>query len=341
MFSSRFKLHSSLLSLDVFKNSFNASQLVAGSHLDQDVELLYARYRFRYAFYVEAARYFGVQSSSGALYTALLPLVGQAGMGSGQWHIDMLRGGLNFAIANPLPDMTTYRAKKARGEDVSVEETTLRSQLNGNVANINLNTFYPNLIDRFALAAYLVRQNLSAVVDFREGVGMGVVDDAHGNVLPGLAKEMVFFIGYHELMLYLDEYKEANPGETLLDATHIVMHTEMDRTPNVAGNAFVAGNGTNHAQKSTTVLMAGYGVNGGRVIGDNHKGANDANQFTSQGFTHALPIDLGTGLPNERGKLVTIKTLAPTMLAMFDTALPFNQISDEDALPAAIKKDMA
>ena len=168
---------------------------------------------------------------------------------------------------------------------------------------------------------------------------MGVIDDAHHNVLPGLAKEMVFFIGFQELMRYLDEYKNANPGETLLDATHIVMHTEMDRTAYVDNNNLSAYSGTNHALSSTSVLQAGYGINGGKIIGDNHKGPNDANQFSGQ-FTSALPIDVGTGLPNEHGKMVSIKALAPTMLSMFDTALPFNQISDEDAVAAVIKKNM-
>ncbi len=339
MFKSRFKLRSSVMSLDLFKNSFNASQKVTGSHLDQDVELLYARARFRYRIFTESARFFGVHNSSG-LYHAMVPLAGQSGMASGQWYIDKLRAGMAYADANPLPDMTTYRTKKLLGQDVTTDVATLRTQLNANINNPAFHDLHTNLIDQFAMAAYLVRENLSAVVDFRDGYGMGVVSDAHGNVVPGLAMDMVFMAGFQELMRYLDEYKEANPGETLLDATHIVMHTEMDRTAWIGGNSIVAGNGTNHAERSTSVIMAGYGVHGGRIIGDNHKGPNDANQFQGLGFTHPLPIDVGTGLPNANGKLVTIKSLAPTMLAMFDAPLPFNQISDEDAVPAVIKKKM-
>lgn len=342
--SSRLKLKSSLSSLGVFSNSFQASATVAGSFLDQDIELLYLRNRFLNSAYAGTCTYFGISQNggSGEMYTALsaLPANGGSGLGSGNDYISSLRTGLVYLTSHPLPDLTSYRSRKRSGLDTTSDEAILRPLL---TANINsLQRLYPGLVDKFALSAYLVIQNLSAVVDFRDGAGMDIIDDAHHTVLPSRVKEMAFFSCYRELMLALDEVKDAEgvmPGETLLDATHIVMHTEMDRTAGVLDNTLGVTGGTNHSSSSTTVLMAGYGIHGGSVIGDLHKGVNDGNEFGGN-FTSALPINTSTGLPSAGGSLVTLQSLAPTLVEMFDAKLPPQQISAFGFVSAVIKKRM-
>ncbi|MBC7692440.1 MAG: DUF1501 domain-containing protein [Methylotenera sp.] len=347
--TNRLTLKSSIASLATFTNSYHAGSALAGSFLDRDIELYYLRSRFLIRVHQALYTYFGLTSNggSGQLFDALTALPGNAGSGlaSGADSIATFRNAISYINAHPIPETTliAYRAKKILKQDTSTEESVLLPVFSGLIQN--LRWLYPDLIEKFALSAFLVRQNLSAVIDFKEGYGMNVTDDPHGNTLPGLIKSMVFHASYAELMQALDEVKNAAgvlDGETLLDATHIVMHTEMDRTPWIHNNSLGINGGSNHAGNSTSVLMAGYGIHGGSVIGDLHKGPADDNQYGALGFVSSMPIDIGTGLPNRNGTKVSIKSLAPTVIEMFGEKLvPLQQISDESFVPAVVKRRMA
>ena len=349
--TSRLKLKNSIANIAGFAQFNDASRLVAGSKMDQDIEFLYLQNRFRENIYRQICSYFGIGSSgldsaANPASTYLYNVIDQidsanANVPNTVWMqnhnmISDLRAHLNYVISNPLPDITAYRTKKAAGTLTATEEQTLRNQLNSNVANLGNQS--PALMDKFTLAAYFVRQNLSSVVDFREGQGSDVYDDAHHNSIPSFVRALVFFAGYQQLMLCLDEIKEVNPGETLLDATHIVMHTEMDRTAWVANNRFLDG-GTNHSDHTTSFLMAGFGITGGRIIGDLHRGINDAPNFPGMPFTSSLPLDTREGQPLPGGRKVTYKSLAPTMVEMFSQKLPDNQISDEGFFEPVINRN--
>ena len=320
------KLKSSVANAGVFLQSGLAASKVAGSKMDQDIELLHLRNRFREKTFQIMASYYGVASSggSGALYANFSPRSSGAEV--------VLRAGLLYTRANPLPDLSAYRTNQLS----PTQAAQLRAQLVSNISA--LNGLYPDLIDQFALSSYLVRRNLSAVIDFKDGDGGSVIDDAHHNTFPGQVKAMIFFTCYQQLMLSLDEVKEVNPGETLLDATHIVMHTEMDRTPWIGNDDF--SEGTNHSDYSTSFLMAGYGINGGKVVGDLHHGPNDVSQFGAGTFTAPLPIDPNSGEVKSGGKIVTMAALAPTIVEMFGAKLPDNQISEQSFVGGIIRKKM-
>lgn len=105
------------------------------------------------------------------------------------------------------------------------------------------------------------------------------------------------FVGLNQLMALLD----ATPGPaggTLADQTVVVVLSEMGRTPQL--NSF---NGKDH-WPYTSILLAGAGLAGDRVIGD----------FDDSFY--GLPIDPGSGEVSESGQVLSAESVGATLLEL-------------------------
>lgn len=168
---------------------------------------------------------------------------------------------------------------------------------------------------RFALAEFLVRHDLAAVVDLP-----GLMMDFH---VENDADARVMLANLTALKLLVRRLKAAvlPDGSTALDCTTVVMHTEMERSPTLVPNY---GNprraGTQHWDLTTSVLLAGAGIAGGRVVGDFARPAGDRFPGFSQAAFTALPLDLSSGRPKLGGVTVSVRSLFSTLLRCFDAS---------------------
>lgn len=180
----------------------------------------------------------------------------------------------------------------------------------------------------FALADFLVRSDISAVVDIPHFMSDA---QSHHNWFTPFTQNVAAFGAYHELITSLKEVPLTS-GSSLLDQTLIVMHTEVDRT--LAHN--IGEPGTDHGE-SASVLLAGHRVNGGRVVGDISWGPLEDTNFKGVSLGAPLPINLDTGIPAPDGTPVSTKSLFPTVLSIFGAPVPTQQITEAKSIPAIIK----
>lgn len=340
-----------------FAAGFAGSTQVAGSEMAKSIEFryLYKRYILAMAqkvlalydftdpnpklsvlqlmntIYKEPSAYWGLKASLGAVIS---PSYGAGKIG-------------------PLPDMSAWRALKlalladpgnaSLKAQLAATEAALAPKLDdATTVNSGGSLAFTSLLRQwaypYAMADFLVRNDLSAVVDIPSPIG-----DFHGANLAGLVQATATFSAYRELMNSLREVAFPE-GDTLLDKTLIVMHSEMDREPfllqaDVNGN--YDGAGTNHGY-STSLVMAGYGIRRGAVIGDLHAGPaqGDAYGDPIEDFAQPLPIDSATGEPkplSDGGRVQSTKCILPTICAIFGIKVPMDQISEYSAVPAALK----
>jgi hypothetical protein len=174
-------------------------------------------------------------------------------------------------------------------------------------------------------------------------------DDAHDGSNAHIILLMITYSAYKTL---LSNLKHGDSSNNLLAKTTVAMWTELDRTPNWVINLDSYNRGTGH-NGTTSVLLAGYGVNGGTVIGDVMTGPggdysstwnfNSANQTWNNNYaggipySSAMPIDLNTGRVVPTGRIINEICILPTMLGIFGFAIPPQQINDGFAVPAVMK----
>jgi hypothetical protein len=192
---------------------------------------------------------------------------------------------------------------------------------------------------RFALAEYLVKNDLAAVVDVAAAFG-----DYHGNNVGEGLTILFDHVGMRRLVTALKAV-DLGDGRSLLDSTSVVMYTEFDRSPYYSYlNAADPRNlGTDHGM-SNSVVMAGMGFHGGRVIGGlyHHTGPCAETFGTKQNRNggvyragHTLPINLDTGVPDPNGKWAYAENLFPTLMSIFGVTIPPQQVTVHSAIPAA------
>lgn len=171
---------------------------------------------------------------------------------------------------------------------------------------------------KFALAEFLVVKDLSTVVD--------LTIPAEGDFHDFNNRDALFHLGmyaaYTTLVRRLKK-TEVSLGQSALDHTTIVMHTEFERHPIISHltDANKLTPGADHWAASTSIWLAGKGVNKGQVIGDFKRGMSSS-RFGSTTFSkfepyYPLPVDKKSGQVNMSGILPHIKNLNPTILSIF------------------------
>ncbi len=198
----------------------------------------------------------------------------------------------------------------------------------------------------YALADFLIRRNLSAVVDVPGWPGM---IDAHGgddNFMAELVSMHITQSLFFAMQRSFQAVTVPDQGGTLLDCTLIALHTEFDRyayhesmiyTDHTKTDKSAVRAGTNHAN-SASILLAGYNIAGGRVVGGVHEGPASLAPFPGQGYLDPLPIDPSTGAVSSSGSLISILSIAPTLVDAFGTTLPPQQVTDSPIVPAVLNK---
>jgi uncharacterized protein (DUF1501 family) len=153
---------------------------------------------------------------------------------------------------------------------------------------------------KFAMADLLITNNYASVVDLAFNTG-----DAHSNNSEELRKLMILMTCYAR---FLGKLKASGH----LSKTTVAMFSEFDRSANLGVDTSFDNRGTEHNQTSS-VLLAGYGVKRGKVIGDRMYG----------GSRDAAPLNLAEGYVR-----ANYAHVFPTFMKIFGVEIPANQITD-------------
>jgi hypothetical protein len=187
---------------------------------------------------------------------------------------------------------------------------------------------------KFAITAFLVINDLSAVVDLNPTSG-----DNHYDITDDPANRLLGLAGARELTRHLSTVP--NPeGGMLIDKTLITYTSEFDRSaPFASDNRSTWG--TSHGT-TFTALMMGHRSNGGHILGnaslgDLKTGNVDPNFINANGFGIGLPFDPVTGKSSPGGSVLSPFSFLPTVLAMFGATLPSQQITESGVIPFCIK----
>lgn len=201
-------------------------------------------------------------------------------------------------------------------------------------ATLDIRKHVRNVAFPFALADFLIQYDLSSWVDIGCPVG-----DAHNNNDDHFINLTMAFALTRELIRSLGSVTDVGSGKKLIDLTTIVMKSDFDRDPGLYPYSPNARPGSDHGD-SVSVLLAGGGIRGGRVVGDVKTGPQALyGGFTGIQFNHPLPIDLNTGKPNINGSRITTSAIFPTVLAAFGMVPPPQQTTEAVAIQAVIKPE--
>ena len=247
---------------------------------------------------------FGGPSFAGTRGSALV-------RGGGGRLIDLIDGSIAGQADTPTPQMTRPAdfmvdayvhgridrfalSKKGlgrrRGEEIlsSIERAM---ELEGREFEAGLGQQTRDVYDQAVRATELMRLGLSRCAMLRIPGGY----DTHGGNAPQAPQQDAFFDVLDRLM----DHMSLTPGHTsptLLDEVVIVAMSELGRTPRLNG-----GGGKDHWPFGS-MLVAGPGVNGGRVIG-----------ATDPGLV-GVTIDHASGLPSASGDLLGCESVGSSIL---------------------------
>ncbi len=180
---------------------------------------------------------------------------------------------------------------------------------------------------RYALAEFAIRKDLAAVIDLPMPQ-----TDFHNYWDQDCVQALAVYTCFRKIIRNL----KATPlpgaaGSSLLSVTTLMLGTEFDRDKLLwAGGPGITGSGTGHHEMTKTLLMAGAGVNGGKVVGEIQRGPDGlfAAQFPQSSFQpfDPLPINQATGLADPSGTFWTARMIFPTVLSIFNasSASPVN-----------------
>jgi hypothetical protein len=335
----RAKLASSQAVARSFAAALDGARTVYGSNLAADPLMLYLR---KY-YLLEILKSFNELQKSPAVNVRAAAVTYHFNVARNYSSIFTALGNQNFSALPSYSDFIRDPSRYVTGlKDI---ETNPFVQ-----ANIEPErTFFNNLLTQasnYAFVDFLIRKNLSAVVDAPAWVGY---NDAHGEAMPSYLRELITTHATFTCFFALQRSLAAVPlpeGGTLLDVTMIAFSTDFDRMafhePREFDGSLVGKSidvGTNHGF-TASVLLAGYGVQGGKVVGDVHTGPNMHALFPEPNYKYLgpLPIDLQSGAVSPSGKMVNILAVAPTILSAFGATLPAQQVTDAVAVPAVVRK---
>jgi hypothetical protein len=356
--SNRLAMSTSQQVYSSFMNGFNSATQLAGTKLATS-----NRFYYLWKVYTEAmfTSVLGMYNSAPGTVgdfvsqNIVLPMMGTNGAACAELNINSLsaKNDINNIVNNATywtesGLFANYAAAKAA--DTANTPITANASINafaklitngaaGGYAGTIVGTAF-----NYAMAEVMVREDLAAVIDIPTPTS-----DAHDDSHSHIVWLMMTYTAYKTL---LSNLKHGDTSNNLLAKTTVAMWTELDRTPNWIINLDAYNRGTGH-NSTTSVLLAGYGVNGGTVVGDVMTGPGgdydsswsfDTNNLTWNNnyaggvpYSSSMPIDFNTGRVVPTGTIPNEQCVLPTMLAIFGFAVPPQQITDGNAVPALIK----
>jgi hypothetical protein len=227
-------------------------------------------------------------------------------------------------------------------QSLNTDIASMGTQLTGSltmagIASTNLGLQIAQAAYSFALAEYLITNNLTRVIDIGP---MCLNHDGHTDNGAELASMLVKYAMLQALIRRLGSSSTTGtvPGtasHNFLQHTTIVMTTEFDRTPGISIGVPGGYPGTNHGA-TASVIMAGRGINVGKVFGDmltSPPGTGKYAAFSSYassvgaGVGFALPVDMTSGAPSTSGTVMTTKSIFNTVMAAFNVPVSGQQIN--------------
>jgi hypothetical protein len=322
--------------------SLEGTQAVYGSNLSTDPELLYLK---KY-YFQEGLKSLGGLIDIGGMRDRANSIKHPAN--SALTYRDLLQGfkdAVSFYSLIPLT-FEAYQASPSSFNlgDINTNPSTVPSICWSNEKAIGR---LRSQAATYALADFLIRRNLSAVVDVPGWQGM---IDAHGGTDENYMEELVSMHISQSLFFAMQRSFQSisvpEQGGTLLDCTLIALHTEFDRfayhetigdTDALKTDKSAVRAGTNHSN-SASLMLAGYNIAGGRVVGGVHEGPGMLTSFSRINYLDPLPIDPNTGAVSSSGSLINILSIAPTLVDAFGTTLPPQQVTEYPLVPAVLNK---
>lgn len=145
----------------------------------------------------------------------------------------------------------------------------------------------------FGWSLLMARQLIEAGVSLVQvNLGNNETWDTHGNAFPNL-KEKLFPPTDQAVSALLDDLS----ARGLLDSTLVIMASEFGRTPGISGGPSYATPGRNHWGGAQSVLLAGGGIQGGRVIGSTDKNGAYPRDLPQTPENFAASIYEALGIP--------------------------------------------
>jgi hypothetical protein len=196
--------------------------------------------------------------------------------------------------------------------------------------DLRANRYIATLAFRFAMAEFLVRNDLSTAIDLMvPGEG-----DFHNEANKECLYHLCLYAAFVLLVRRLKAAETApGSGTSLLSRTTVVMHTEFERHPVISNldSAMITVPGADHGDMAASIWLAGKGIKRGTVIGDFKRGPSGARYGTADYAMfrpyHPVPVDPVTGVASPGGVIPRIASLCPTMLSVFD-ALSYSRLND-------------
>lgn len=146
----------------------------------------------------------------------------------------------------------------------------------------------------FGWSLIMARQLVEAGVSLVQvNLGNNSTWDTHGNAFPHL-KDKLFPPTDRAVAALLDDLHERG----LLDSTLVVMASEFGRTPAISGSPSYKTPGRNHWGGVQSILLAGGGVQGGRVVGASDKIGAYPSHEPQRPENFAATIYRSLGIPN-------------------------------------------
>jgi hypothetical protein len=193
-----------------------------------------------------------------------------------------------------------------------------------------------NVAFGFAMAEFMITNGHTSVADITAPCG-----DYHGQNDGQVAMLTITFSLYRKLLERLKAPRAGVPQKNFLADTLVVMFTEFDRSQWLGIDNGPEWRGTEHGYVQS-VLLAGYGVAGGKVVGDiGYRGltTNDTTALGANGSLYArgVAVDPETGRLSDSGLYLNTNHIFPTVLKIMDVTVPANQITDAEPVLGILK----
>jgi hypothetical protein len=218
----------------------------------------------------------------------------------------------NYAIDQPT--INSYQA--ALTTPFTADVTSLNIGANGAFDAPDIRATIALHAWKFALAEFLIVNGYSSVVDI-----MIAMPDAHSDNSNELRETTIVYSLWAMLLTRLQ-------AAGFLDNTLVVVFSEFDRTADIRTETSLTNRGTGHGS-TESILLAGFGVKQGTVVGDRYYGPNG----------QSTPNDGPTPIEYQPGKVgvIDFQYPFPTIMQIFGVPIPGQQVTDATYVSAVMK----
>ncbi len=180
----------------------------------------------------------------------------------------------------------------------------------------------------FALAEFLVVNDLSACVDFSASGW-----DSHTILAGPGVRSTLAMAGVRELIRKLGSTPNPDATGTLLDCTLISYGSEFERQARFSVDSGFWGTG--HGA-TFSMMLAGHRTNGGKLYGSCTLGEQATGVYKGT-YGIPIPLDASTGESGPTTNSMSAFSVFPTILDLIGVPIPLQQVTESKSVPILIK----